>query len=77
MPTLDCPRALTEPPTCTGKHQMGWLRFNVAVDRDVNAVDIDCTEQTCPCALTPEEWRALEDEAMQRYEEGPDEDGDW
>ena len=69
---IDCPRALTEPPTCTGKNQTGWLRFSVSVDYDVNAVDVECVERSCTCEYTDEEWAALEDEAVRRAAEPPE-----
>lgn len=63
---LDCPRALTEPPTCLHPQQIGSLSFSISVEYDVNAVTVECVEKTCACDLTEEEWSKLEEEAWER-----------
>lgn len=68
MPTYDCPRALTEPPTCDGS---GSLRFDVhGPEYDTNAgPQPECTEKDCTCELTEEEWAALDEAAAKSWYE--------
>lgn len=70
---IDCPRAITEPPTCDGE---GMLEFSVSgPEYDVNAgPQPECITKDCTCGLTDTEWGALEDQAVARYYEGPSDD---
>lgn len=76
---IDCPRAVTEPPTCTHPKQAGSIRFNVhPAEHDVGVgPQPESDEMTCSCDLTSTEWEVLENKAVERYNEGPDEDGMW
>jgi hypothetical protein len=75
MPTYECPRGLTEPPTCTAPDQAGLLHFTVhGPEYDVNAgAWAECDERNCDCDLSDDEWAALEERAVRSYYEGPSE----
>lgn len=71
---LDCPRAVTEQPTCDGS---GSLEFTVdGPDYSVGVGPYpECVTKDCTCNLTDDECAVLDQQAVDRYNEGPDEEG--
>jgi hypothetical protein len=72
---LECPRSLTDPPTCTHPRLVGEVEFDVwPPEYDVGVgPQPECIDQTCACELTSSEWSALEDQAVEYFNEGPSE----